>query len=107
MPNLIRWTQTILEGSGNVLFFKLFKEMKMNQKFAKRAMIAASLTAGIVGFNSMFSDAQGTPTSSGPGSSNGNACRCHTSSYSCLEGNAISFRPVCNCYYRDMGVCRN
>jgi hypothetical protein len=28
MPNLIRWTQPILEGSKIVLFFKLFKKMK-------------------------------------------------------------------------------
>lgn len=37
--------------------------MKMNQKFAKRAMIAASLTAGIIGFNSMFNEAQASMTS--------------------------------------------
>lgn len=32
----------------------------MNQKFAKRVMLAASLTAGVVGFNSMFNEAQAT-----------------------------------------------
>jgi hypothetical protein len=58
MPNLIRWTQTVLEGSKIVLFFKLFKKMKMNQKFAKKAMIVASLTAGVIGFNSIFNEVQ-------------------------------------------------
>ncbi len=60
MPNLIRWTQTILEGSKIVLFFKLFKEMKINQKFAKKAVVVASMTAGIMGFNAMFNEAQAT-----------------------------------------------
>ena len=32
--------------------------MKMNQKFAKKVMLAASLTAGVIGFNSMFNEAQ-------------------------------------------------
>ena len=34
--------------------------MKINQKFAKKAMIAASLTAGVIGFSSMFNEAQAT-----------------------------------------------
>ncbi len=34
--------------------------MKMNQNFAKKAMLVASLTAGVVGFNSMFNEAQAT-----------------------------------------------
>lgn len=34
--------------------------MKINQKFAKRAMVAASLTAGVMGFSSMFNEAQAT-----------------------------------------------
>ena len=58
MPNLIHWTQRVLEGSKIVLFFKIFKKMKINQKFAKKAMIVASLTAGVIGFNSMFNEAQ-------------------------------------------------
>ena len=32
--------------------------MKMNQNFANKAMLVASLTAGVVGFNSMFNEAQ-------------------------------------------------
>ena len=60
MPNLIHWTQTILEGSKMVLFFKIFKKMKINQKFAKRAVVVASMTAGIIGLNSMFNEAQAT-----------------------------------------------
>ncbi|MDZ7896621.1 MAG: hypothetical protein U5N85_01125 [Arcicella sp.] len=31
-----------------------------NQKFAKKAMIVASLTAGVIGFDSMFNEAQAT-----------------------------------------------
>lgn len=50
----------ILEGSENVLFFKFLMKMKINQKFAKKAVLAASLTAGVIGFNSMFSEAQAT-----------------------------------------------
>lgn len=32
--------------------------MKINQKFAKKAIIAATLTSGIIGFNSIFNEAQ-------------------------------------------------
>jgi hypothetical protein len=32
--------------------------MKINQKFAKKAMVVASLTAGVIGFNSIFNEAQ-------------------------------------------------
>ena len=49
MPNLIRWTQTILEGSKIVLFLKYLKKMKINQKFAKKAVLVASLTAEYCG----------------------------------------------------------
>jgi hypothetical protein len=38
----------------------MFTEMKINQKFAKKAMVVASLTAGVIGFNSMFNEAQAT-----------------------------------------------
>ena len=58
MPNLIRWTQIVLKGSEIVLFFKLFMKMKINQKFAKKAIVITSLTAGIIGFNGIFNDAQ-------------------------------------------------
>lgn len=34
--------------------------MKINQKFAKKAVLVASMTAGIIGFNSMFNEAQAT-----------------------------------------------
>jgi hypothetical protein len=34
--------------------------MKINQKFAKKAMVVASLTAGVIGFNSIFNEAQAT-----------------------------------------------
>jgi hypothetical protein len=30
--------------------------MKINQKFAKKAMIAASLTLGVIGYNSIFNE---------------------------------------------------
>jgi hypothetical protein len=39
--------------------------MKINQKFAKKAMVAASLTAGVIGFNSIFNEAQASGSPSG------------------------------------------
>ncbi|PWK17069.1 hypothetical protein LV89_04520 [Arcicella aurantiaca] len=32
--------------------------MKINQKFAKKAVVVASMTAGVIGFSSMFNEAQ-------------------------------------------------
>jgi hypothetical protein len=32
--------------------------MKNNRKLMKKAIVAASLTAGVIGFNSMFNEAQ-------------------------------------------------
>ena len=32
--------------------------MKINQKFARKAILAASLTVSVFGFNSMFNEAQ-------------------------------------------------
>jgi hypothetical protein len=60
-------------------FFKLLTKMKMNQKFAKKAMTAASLTAGIIGFNSLFSEAQVTGA---PKSPTVTTCKDHGKIYS-------------------------
>ncbi len=34
--------------------------MKINQKFTKKAVVVASMTAGVIGFNSIFNEAQAT-----------------------------------------------
>lgn len=49
-----------MEGSNDVLLFKLFKKMKINKKFAKKALLMASLTAGTVGIDSIFNEVQAT-----------------------------------------------
>ena len=63
--------------------------MKINQKFAKKAMIAASLTVGIIGFNSMFNEAQasGSTTESkryqAVGEDGVNYCYCNKAGTKC------------------------
>lgn len=50
--------------------------MKINQKFARKAMVVASLTTGIMGFNSIFNEAQASSDNGRPLMSNGKGTYC-------------------------------
>jgi hypothetical protein len=80
----------IFKGS-KFLIFKIFNVMKMNQNFAKKAMLVASLTAGVVGFNSMFNEAQATGRS---GSDNGRPLMSNGSTY-CCQNNGDDCAAAC------------
>ena len=45
MPNLIHWTQRVLEGSKIVLFFKIFKKMKLIKKNVFKGLVVAGVFA--------------------------------------------------------------
>lgn len=57
--------------------------MKINQKFAKRTIIAATLTAGVIGFNSVFNEAQAS------------SCSCPT--HKIWDGKGCSWNDLSNC----------
>ena len=73
--------------------------MKINQKFTKKALLAASLTAGAIGFNSMFNEVQATGGGSNyllskcipPGGSGFTGIQCTSSSLGNCAGSQSCF----------------